>query len=202
MLGHRPREVKAAARVLPWRMRVTPSVLLSLALALPAPVMAAARPSPAPPEARVSIDFKDADIVDIVRLMADVGSFQVVVDPGVSCKLTLKLNAVPLPTVLNVALKVYGLGQDSENGIVRIAPMARIPSKGAHGPWMKVKSLANSAALRSVILSRTPVPCRLAKYQSCPALPVSMSLAPSSNTVVVAAWAVTRRKVLPFCRLA
>lgn len=131
MLGHRPREVKAAARVLPWRMRVTPSVLLSLALALPAPVMAAARPSPAPPEARVSIDFKDADIVDIVRLMADVGSFQVVVDPGVSCKLTLKLKEVPWDTALDIALRVCGLGSESENGIVRVAPVAKLTAENA-----------------------------------------------------------------------
>jgi type II secretory pathway component HofQ len=42
-------------------------------------------------EARISIDFKDADILDIVRLLVEVGDFQVVADPGVACKLTLKL---------------------------------------------------------------------------------------------------------------
>ena len=50
----------------------------------------------APPRRHaISVDFKDADIVDIVRLFAEVGGFQVVVDPGISCKLTLKLRKSP-----------------------------------------------------------------------------------------------------------
>jgi type IV pilus assembly protein PilQ len=49
----------------------------------------------------------------------------------VSCKLTLKLNQVPWPSVLSVGLKVCGLGQDSEGGIVRIAPVARLTAEHA-----------------------------------------------------------------------
>lgn len=93
----------------------------------------AAPPSQAPAsdETRISLDVKDADIVDVVRLLSEVGGFQVVVDPGTSCKLTLKLNQVPWPTVLNVALKVCGLGQEEENGIVRVAPVARLAAEHA-----------------------------------------------------------------------
>ena len=101
----------------------------SVALAL-----AAAPPPPAPDadaEARVSVDFRDADIVDIVRLMADVGSFQVVIDPGIACKLTLQLKEVPWPTALDMALRVCGLGHEEENGIVRVAPVARLTTEHA-----------------------------------------------------------------------
>src|SRR4029077_2517750 len=83
----------------------------------------------APAEARISIDFKDADIVDVVRLMAEVGQFQVVVDPGVSCKLTLKLKEVPWDSALDVALRVCGLGSESDNGIVRVAPVAKLTAE-------------------------------------------------------------------------
>jgi len=97
-----------------------------------ATVMIAAPASPAPTEeTRISLDVKDADIVDVVRLLSEVGNFQVVVDPGISCKLTLKLNQVPWPTVLNVALKVCGLGQEEENAIVRVAPVARLAAEQA-----------------------------------------------------------------------
>jgi type IV pilus assembly protein PilQ len=82
-------------------------------------------------ETRISIDVKDADVIDVVRLLSEVGGFQVVVDPGVSCKLTLKLTSVPWPSVLNVALKVCGLGQEEDNGIVRIAPVARLTAEEA-----------------------------------------------------------------------
>ena len=63
--------------------------------------------------------------------MADVGSFQVVVDPGVSCKLTLKLKEVPWDTALDIALRVCGLGSESENGIVRVAPVAKLTAENA-----------------------------------------------------------------------
>jgi len=107
------------------------SLLLSLGVAtsvLAAP--AVAKPS-ASAETRISLDFKDADILDVVRLMSEVGSFQVVVDPGVSCKLTLKLKEVPWDAALDVALRSCGLGQDTQNGIVRVAPVAKLTEEAA-----------------------------------------------------------------------
>jgi type IV pilus assembly protein PilQ len=99
--------------------------LLALALA---PFSAAA---PAVEETRISIDVKDADIVDVVRLLAEVGNFQVVVDPGISCKLTLKLREVPWDTALDVSLRSCGLGQDDQNGVVRIATRAKLTAEYA-----------------------------------------------------------------------
>jgi type IV pilus assembly protein PilQ len=82
-------------------------------------------------ETRISLDFKDADILDVVRLMSEVGSFQVVVDPGVACKLTLKLKEVPWDAALDVALRSCGLGHEEESGIVRVAPVARLTEEAA-----------------------------------------------------------------------
>jgi type IV pilus assembly protein PilQ len=107
-------------------MRMVIPVFLSLALAVPA---AAATPAREDKEARVSVDFKDADILDIVRLMAEVGGFQVVIDPGVSCKLTLKLSEVPWQTALNMALKSCGLATEEDQGVVRVAPAAKLTAE-------------------------------------------------------------------------
>lgn len=82
-------------------------------------------------EANVSVDFKDADIRDIVLLMAEVGQFQVVIDPGVACKLTLKLKDVPWDTALDLALRSCSLGYDVENAIYRIAPTAKLTAEMA-----------------------------------------------------------------------
>jgi type IV pilus assembly protein PilQ len=108
-------------------MSVLPSVLIAAALA--APVLADAPPPPA--DTRVSVDFKDAEVVDIARLFAEVGGFQLVVDPGVNCKLTLKLKEVPWPTALEMALRVCSLGSEVDNGIVRIAPVAKLTAEHA-----------------------------------------------------------------------
>jgi type IV pilus assembly protein PilQ len=91
------------------------------------PAKAAAAMTPASEgEARISLDVKDADITDIVRLLAEVAGFQVVFDPGVSCKLTLKLTAVRWPAVLDAGLRSCGLARDEQDGILRIATAARL----------------------------------------------------------------------------
>jgi type IV pilus assembly protein PilQ len=122
--------------------------LLSLApLAGAAPQTTGA--SAAPAETRISIDFKDADVLDIVRLMAEVGDFQVVADPGVACKLTLKLKEVPLRTAFDVILRSCGLGYDEENGIVRVAPTARLAAEHA-----EARRLAEERALNRPLQTR------------------------------------------------
>jgi len=82
-------------------------------------------------EARISMDVKDAPVVDVVRLLAEVGGFQVVFDPGIDCKLTLKLNDVTWPAALDVSLKSCGLGRDEEGGILRIASLKRLTEERA-----------------------------------------------------------------------
>jgi type IV pilus assembly protein PilQ len=96
---------------------------LALATILAAPATATARDSQ---ETRISVDLKDVAIVDLVRLLADVGNFQTVIDPGVSCTLTLKLKDVPWPNVLDVALRSCRLASEDDGGVVRVAPAARL----------------------------------------------------------------------------
>jgi type IV pilus assembly protein PilQ len=92
------------------------SLALALLLATPAP----------PPEARLSFHVKDADVIDVVRLLSEVGGFQVVADAGVSCKLTLKLKDVGWPTVLDLALRSCSLARETQGDVVRVAPASRL----------------------------------------------------------------------------
>jgi len=103
----------------------------TLALALLTLAVPATRPAPAPAETRISVDFKDADVLDIVRLMSELGNFQVVAHPGIACKLTLKLKEVPLETAFDLTLKTCGLGYEEESGIFRVAPTATLTAEHA-----------------------------------------------------------------------
>jgi type II secretory pathway component HofQ len=95
-------------------------------------VAAPAQPSRTPAgETKISVDFKDADVLDIVRLMSELGDFQVVAHPGISCKLTLKLKEVPLQTAFDLTLKTCGLGYEEESGIFRVAPTATLTAEHA-----------------------------------------------------------------------
>ncbi|HLA78693.1 MAG TPA: secretin N-terminal domain-containing protein [Vicinamibacteria bacterium] len=91
-------------------------------------LLLAASSGPPPPqeETRISIDVKNADVLDVIRLFAEVGNFQVVVDPGVSCPLTLKLKEVLWPTAFDLALRSCGLGYQESDRIYRVAPLSRL----------------------------------------------------------------------------
>lgn len=73
---------------------------------------------------KISIDFQDADIVPIFRLLADISGYNIVVDPNVKGKLTMKLINVPWDQTLDIILKTFNLGKTVEGNIIRIAPLA------------------------------------------------------------------------------
>jgi type II secretory pathway component HofQ len=129
-----------------------------LAIALAARLLAAAPTAAATPppdaETRISIDVKDASIADIVLLLAEVGGFQVVIDPGVSCQLTMSLKQVRWSTALEHALLSCRLGVDGENGIYHVAPVARLTADAAERRKLaEEKSLAGPLTATSRRLS-------------------------------------------------
>jgi len=75
---------------------------------------------------RISLDFQDADIVPIFRLLADVSGYNVVIDPGVKGKITMKLINVPWDQALDLILKTFNLDKEIEGNIIRIAPVSVI----------------------------------------------------------------------------
>jgi type IV pilus assembly protein PilQ len=77
-------------------------------------------------EARVSLDLKDAPVVDVVSVLAEVGGFQVVFDPGIACRLTMKVNEARWRPVLDTALSACGLGREEEGDILRIATVSKL----------------------------------------------------------------------------
>ncbi len=72
---------------------------------------------------KISLDFQDADIGPIFRLLADVSGYNFVIDPAVKGKITLKLMNVPWEQALDIILQTYGLGKSIEGNIVWIAPI-------------------------------------------------------------------------------
>jgi type IV pilus assembly protein PilQ len=72
----------------------------------------------------ITLDFKDGDLQDIFRLFADISGLNVVVNPGVSGKVTLKLVDVPWDQALDLILKANGLGYTLEDNVIRIARLS------------------------------------------------------------------------------
>jgi type IV pilus assembly protein PilQ len=73
---------------------------------------------------RIDLDFKGADIHNILRLLADVGQVNVVVADDVRGDVTIKMRDVPWDQALDVVLRSKGLGSVREGNLLRVAPLA------------------------------------------------------------------------------
>lgn len=71
----------------------------------------------------VSFDFKDADIRDVLRILADISGFNMIIARNVQGGVTLKLNNVPWDQALDVVLEDAGLGAFIEGNVMRVAPL-------------------------------------------------------------------------------
>jgi len=73
-------------------------------------------------ETVIDFDVRNADVLDVLRLMSEVGGFNLIADPDVKCELTLKVSRVPWPQVMELVLKTCRLGEDRIGAnIVRVA---------------------------------------------------------------------------------
>ncbi len=75
---------------------------------------------------RVNIDLKDADIHNILRLLADVGHVNIVTADDVSGTVTIRMNNVPWDQALDVVLQAKGLGMVRSGNLIRVAPADKL----------------------------------------------------------------------------
>jgi type IV pilus assembly protein PilQ len=75
---------------------------------------------------RIDLDLKDADIHNILRLLADVGHVNVVTADDVSGNVTIRMRNVPWDEALDVVLQAKGLGMVRAGNLIRVAPMSQL----------------------------------------------------------------------------
>ena len=75
---------------------------------------------------RIDIDLKDADIHNVLRLLADTGHVNVVTADDVTGTITIRMRNVPWDQVLDVVLQAKGLGMVRQGNLIRVAPMSQL----------------------------------------------------------------------------
>ncbi|MBI5408938.1 MAG: type IV pilus secretin PilQ [Nitrospirae bacterium] len=75
---------------------------------------------------KINIDFQDAELSHIFRLIADISGYNIVVSPDVKGKFSMKLIEVPWDQALDIILRNYGLSKTLEENIIRVAPTSVI----------------------------------------------------------------------------
>jgi type IV pilus assembly protein PilQ len=72
---------------------------------------------------KISMDFQDADVVNVLRLIGDVSGSNMVIGEDVKGKVNLKLENVPWDQALDIILKTHTLGQINEGNIIRVGSL-------------------------------------------------------------------------------
>jgi type IV pilus secretin PilQ/predicted competence protein len=78
---------------------------------------------------KISLDFQDADINDILRLIAEVGKVNIIAGGDVQGKITTRMTDVPWDQALDVILKINGLAQERSGNIIRVAPLEKFTNE-------------------------------------------------------------------------
>jgi type IV pilus assembly protein PilQ len=78
---------------------------------------------------KISLDFKDADIKNVFRLLAEVSGLNIVVTNDVNRKVTLRLVEVPWDQALDLLIDTNGLGKEQIGNVVRISTAGQLKTE-------------------------------------------------------------------------
>lgn len=88
---------------------------------------------------KISLDFKDADIKNVLRLISDISGLNVIISDNVAGNVTLKLVNIPWDEALDIILETNNLGRIDTRNITRIETMEQI-RKLNHEKLLAIKS--------------------------------------------------------------
>lgn len=93
------------------------------------PTVPAPAPGGAPANGRLSMDFKDAEITNLLRLIAEVSGKNVVAGSDVTGKVTVRLVNVEWEQALDTILRINNLAYEMDGNIIRVAPQAKLAAE-------------------------------------------------------------------------
>jgi type IV pilus assembly protein PilQ len=74
----------------------------------------------------VSLDLMDADLRNVLRLLSDLTGTNIVIEPDVTGKVTLKVEQVPWDQVFDMVLSMNDLGKEQVGNVIRVAKQAKL----------------------------------------------------------------------------
>lgn len=120
-----------------------------------APLLAAlalgAAAAPADPRREtISIDWKDAQLTDALRLLAKVAHVNLVVDEAAANRtVTLALHDVEWRQALDLILATQGFGAEMDGNVLRVAPMGKLIAEEQQAAQLR-EAQQQSAPLRTI----------------------------------------------------
>lgn len=135
---------------------------------------------------RISLDFQQADLTNVLRLIAEVSGFNIVVGEGVKNKITIKLVSVPWDQALDMLLKMNNLGMIKEGNIVWIDTLTNITKQQEEEARVKESKVKAEELVTRVIyvqhVQAAPLMATLRQYLSPRGF---LNADPKTNALVV-----------------
>ena len=99
----------------------------SVSLAQEEPELVRGMPPPAKTETgKITVDFKDADIHDVLKIISYKSEVNIVAGTDVSGTVTIRLVNVPWEQALDVILKTYGFVYEREGDVIRVTTLENL----------------------------------------------------------------------------
>jgi type IV pilus assembly protein PilQ len=102
---------------------------------------------------KISLDFKEIDIQNALRIIAEVSDLNIILSDSVEGTLTMRLVDVPWDQALELILEAKGLGRVKQGNVLRIAPLAEIQTTAQ----ARLKARQSARQLEPFITELIPV---------------------------------------------
>lgn len=78
---------------------------------------------------KISLEFKDADIKNVFRLLAEVSGRNIMVTDDVNRKVTVRLVEIPWDQAMDLIIDTNGLGKEEIGNVIRVSTAARLKAE-------------------------------------------------------------------------
>ena len=102
---------------------------------------------------KISMDFKDIDIQNALRLLAEMHHLNILTSDSVNGTLTMRLVEVPWDQALDMILEAKGLGKVLQGNVLRVAPLQEIQSMAE----ARLKAQKSNQQLEAITTEMLPV---------------------------------------------
>ena len=98
----------------------------------------------------ITLDFQDADVRNLIRIFADISGFNIILSPGLSGSVNMRLTDVPWNEAMEVILANNALGREClGNNIVRIATQGTLAAEESARTAKKARIATDLATQRN-----------------------------------------------------
>lgn len=81
------------------------------------------------PVETITLDFKEADIRDVLKIISYKSGVNIVASPEVAGTVNVRISDVPWERALDVILKTYGYAYDKQDKIIMVAPLEKLTAQ-------------------------------------------------------------------------